>query len=143
MNEQKLLTEAELLQALNLDVDRTTVWHWRKAGMPYVKLGRFIRYELEAARGWLQKDQVQSTGNDWPWSVWTWVPEYRTPSGEIEPGFWYEDCRCRRQDDAENIMKLFQKGEPLRPVCIGTTRPTDPPGTSVKQAVAYPKSEEG
>jgi|GEM_PF-5305960 len=137
MDNQKLLTEAELLQALNITADRTTMWHWRKQGMPYAKVGHWLRYDLAAVQAWL-RGRDQSPGA-WPWSVWTWVPEGRRPSGEVEPAFWYEECRCRNQTDAENIAKLFQKARPQTPVRVGTARPTDAP----QPDAAFPVTEEG
>lgn len=141
MSERKLLTEEELLAALNSQAGRTAVWRWRQQGMPHVKLGRSARYDLAAVQAWLKSRST--TDGEWPWSVWTWVPEGRRPSGEIEPAFWYEECRCRNQADAQNILELFQKKDQVRPVCVGTTRPTDPPEALCKDMMTYPKPEEG
>jgi predicted DNA-binding transcriptional regulator AlpA len=58
MDESKLLTEDELLAALKLNVARTTVWRWRDQGMPYVKLGRAIRYELGAVQEWMRREHL-------------------------------------------------------------------------------------
>jgi hypothetical protein len=55
MDEEKLLSEAELLEALNIKVDRTAVWRWRKKGMPHMKVGKANRYDLSAVREWLEK----------------------------------------------------------------------------------------
>lgn len=126
MSEQKLLTEAELLEALNIDVDRTTVWHWRKRGLPHVKVGRAIRYELSAVRPWLAANAVDSGGPKWDWSVWSWVPAERR--GEVEePAFWYEECRCRNQVDAEKIRDLFSRAHPGIHYRVGQSKPADPP----------------
>lgn len=59
MDEEKLLSEAELLEALNIKVDRTAVWRWRKKGMPHIKVGRAIRYELTTVREWLAQQQPE------------------------------------------------------------------------------------
>jgi phage terminase Nu1 subunit (DNA packaging protein) len=125
MSEERLLTEAELLAALNIQADRTAVWRWRQQGMPYVKVGRSPRYDLEAVRQWFQRRTAPA--GQWDWSVWTWVPESRLPSGETEPAFWYEECRCRNQADAENIAKLFRMAQPGIPVRASTTKPEEIP----------------
>jgi predicted DNA-binding transcriptional regulator AlpA len=59
MDEQRFLTESELLEALRVKVDRTAVWRWRKKGMPHVKIGKAIRYDLAAVQEWLAK-QVEA-----------------------------------------------------------------------------------
>lgn len=139
MKEERLLTEAELLAALNIDVDRTAVWRWRQQGMPHVKVGRSTRYNLVEVQAWLKG---RTTGAEWPWSVWTWMPEDRSSlSGKILPAGWYEECRCRNQADAENIAQLFQKQSPQHHARAGTSRPEEIPGE--QQEVTYPRSEEG
>lgn len=60
MSEERLLTETELLDALNIQVDRTAVWRWRKKGMPHIKIGKAIRYELAAVREWLAQQQPEA-----------------------------------------------------------------------------------
>lgn len=125
MSEEILLTEAELLAALNIQAERTAVWRWRQQGMPFVKVGRSPRYDLEAVRQWLHRRTVPT--GQWEWSVWTWVPESRLPSGVIEPAFWYEECRCRNQTDADNIAKAFAKTYQGVPVRSGTTKPAETP----------------
>ena len=50
------LTIEELCKILNIEVpNRSTIWRWRKQGMPYIKLGREIRYEKEAVLKWLKE----------------------------------------------------------------------------------------
>lgn len=48
MNE--LLTSKELEKIFK--VDRTTIWRWRKQGMPYEKIGGSIRFNLEKVEKW-------------------------------------------------------------------------------------------
>lgn len=124
MPQEKLLTEAELLGVLNTRADRTAVWRWRKQGMPYVKVGRSPRYELTAVQKWLQGHKQS---NLWEWSVWSWVPSGRRPSGELEPAFWYQECRCRNQADADTIRRMFEISQPKGHFRVGQTKPEEIP----------------
>jgi excisionase family DNA binding protein len=50
-----LLTLEELCKELNVKVNRTTAWRWRKSGMPFVNVGKKIRYDKEEVMKWLKK----------------------------------------------------------------------------------------
>lgn len=48
-----LLTKSEVSKLLKCS--ERTIDKWRKSeGMPYIKLGRYIRFELEAVLAWMQ-----------------------------------------------------------------------------------------
>jgi excisionase family DNA binding protein len=49
------ITEEELLEWLNVKVDKSTLWRWRKQGMPSVKVGKQVRYEKEKVKEWIEK----------------------------------------------------------------------------------------
>lgn len=34
-------------------ISRTTVDRWRKEGMPYIKVGRGVRFDSEAVKKWI------------------------------------------------------------------------------------------
>lgn len=38
-------------------ISRTTVDRWRKEGMPYVKVGRGVRFDLEAVNKWIAENK--------------------------------------------------------------------------------------
>lgn len=38
-----------------MKVSRQTVWKWRKLGMPHIKIGRSVRFEENAVKEWLEK----------------------------------------------------------------------------------------
>jgi len=48
----ELVSDKELMRLLHLS--RTTLWRLRNGGLPHVKVGRLIRYNVEAVRAWLQ-----------------------------------------------------------------------------------------
>lgn len=49
----KYLTTEELEEMLQ--VTRQTIFSWRKEGMPYLKLGRAVRFELDKVTEWIEK----------------------------------------------------------------------------------------
>ena len=49
----KLVTEKELQSILK--VSRQTLFDWRQQGMPYIKFGKPVRYELDKVLEWLSK----------------------------------------------------------------------------------------
>ena len=51
----QLLTTKELAEFLNVTVQ--TIWRYRVDGMPYIKLGRVCRYELDEVMKWLKDKQ--------------------------------------------------------------------------------------
>ena len=50
--EKQLLTTIELSQVLN--VSRQSIYKWRKDGMPFYKIGKAVRFDLEEIKEWLQ-----------------------------------------------------------------------------------------
>lgn len=47
------LTTAELSDKLK--VTRQAIWNWRKQGLPAVKIGRAVRFDLNAVNDWINK----------------------------------------------------------------------------------------
>lgn len=52
---EKLLTEKELCEFLGLG--RTTLYRLRKKGLPFVSVGRQIRYDKEEVLKWLEENK--------------------------------------------------------------------------------------
>jgi excisionase family DNA binding protein len=59
MNEY--LTTEELAEKLK--VTRQSIWHWRKKGLPALKIGRAVRFDLEAVSEWINK-QTEDRENE-------------------------------------------------------------------------------
>ncbi len=62
---QKLLSEADLAELTgrsrsSWQKDR---FYRRKNSIPYIRVGRFIRYRLEDVEAWLQKNSVVNGGD--------------------------------------------------------------------------------
>lgn len=51
----KLITIKELESIYSLS--RATIDRWRKEGMPFVKVGRGVRFDEEAVRDWILKNK--------------------------------------------------------------------------------------
>jgi DNA binding domain, excisionase family len=51
----ELLTVEELSDILK--ISRTTIDRWRKEGMPFMKIGRGIRFEFEDVKRWLDNNK--------------------------------------------------------------------------------------
>jgi excisionase family DNA binding protein len=49
----ELLTEKELAERLK--VSTLTLYRQRKAGMPYVRVGQQVRYDVKKVQQWLNK----------------------------------------------------------------------------------------
>lgn len=58
MLEKEFLTVENLCELLQ--VSRVTVYRWREQGMPYIKIGRNIRFEKEKVLEWIRKYQENS-----------------------------------------------------------------------------------
>lgn len=56
--EKEFLTVENLCELLQ--VSRVTVYRWREQGMPYIKIGRNIRFEKEKVLEWIRKHQENS-----------------------------------------------------------------------------------
>ena len=56
---EKLLTVDELAEVLS--VKRSTIYQWRHLGLiPYIKVGRFVRFRETDIQKWLQSKQVKA-----------------------------------------------------------------------------------
>jgi excisionase family DNA binding protein len=53
---KEFLTLEELSQLLK--ISRTTIDRWRKEGMPFIKMGRGVRFDQDAVMKWI-KDNKQ------------------------------------------------------------------------------------
>jgi 5-methylcytosine-specific restriction protein A len=49
-----LVSEKELAEILQLS--RSTINRLRKQGMPFIKIGKSVRYDLEAVKKWIQNN---------------------------------------------------------------------------------------
>ncbi len=47
------LTEEELCKWLK--ISPITAYRWRKAGMPFIKMGRLVRYDKGKIEAWINK----------------------------------------------------------------------------------------
>ena len=50
--EKKLLTTNELAELMK--VTTQSIYNWRKQGMPFYKIGKSVRFDLEEIREWLK-----------------------------------------------------------------------------------------
>ena len=56
---KKLLTQSEAAQRLGIGAGTLTVWRsTRRYGLPYVKVGRAVRYESEAVESFIRSRTV-------------------------------------------------------------------------------------
>jgi hypothetical protein len=57
-----MITEKELLS--RLQVNRGTLFKWRKEGLPHIKVGRVIRYDYSDVVRWLKLRSPSYAGTD-------------------------------------------------------------------------------
>lgn len=50
------MTIKDLQELFN--VDRTTIYEWRRAGLPYYKLGGSVRFKEEEVLEWIERQKV-------------------------------------------------------------------------------------
>ena len=55
MNEE-IITATEIAKILK--VSKPTVYKWKKLGLPYIKVGRSIRFNINGVLGWLKKHEI-------------------------------------------------------------------------------------
>lgn len=53
--DEKFLTTDELCELFK--VSRSTVERWRKAGMPYIKQGKLVRFDKEEVLKWFKEEE--------------------------------------------------------------------------------------
>ena len=53
--EEELLTKQELSKLLK--VTEATIDRWRKAGMPFIKTGKLVRFKKEEVMDWFKSQQ--------------------------------------------------------------------------------------
>jgi excisionase family DNA binding protein len=58
---KEYLTTAELAE--NLKVTRQCIFNWRKQGLPALKIGRAVRFDLEAVNAWVN-DKIEGNKNE-------------------------------------------------------------------------------
>ena len=51
----KLITSKELQQIYSLS--RATIDRWRREGMPFIKIGRGVRFEEEVVQKWIEENK--------------------------------------------------------------------------------------
>lgn len=52
---KELLTTEELCNALK--ITRQGVFKWRKEGLPYIKMGKLVRFDKEEVEKWLEDNK--------------------------------------------------------------------------------------
>lgn len=52
-NMEEMLTTKDLMRIYK--VTRTTITDWRKAGMPYKKYGKIVRFDRNEVQRWLEE----------------------------------------------------------------------------------------
>lgn len=52
-----LLTSAELQNTYK--ISRTTIDRWRREGMPYIKVGRGVRFDEDDVRKWILNNKQE------------------------------------------------------------------------------------
>lgn len=52
-----LLTSAELQSTYK--ISRTTIDRWRKEGMPFIKVGRGVRFDEKDVKDWIFKNKQE------------------------------------------------------------------------------------
>jgi excisionase family DNA binding protein len=50
---EKYLTTKQLQEWFQ--VNAVTIWRWRKAGLPFKKIGRNVRFDREEVRSWMEE----------------------------------------------------------------------------------------
>ena len=53
-----LLTETEAAQVLGMKPQSLSVWRLHKKNLPFVKIGRLVRYRREDIEAWLERQTV-------------------------------------------------------------------------------------
>ena len=56
------LNRTDLARELTLSVDTLQRWETRRMGPPCVRVGRKVRYRMEAVRDWLREQEVRKAG---------------------------------------------------------------------------------
>ena len=54
----KLITDIELSEIIGLPVQTIRKHRWLNSGLPYIRIGRSIRYDLEQVEAYLKKYRV-------------------------------------------------------------------------------------
>jgi excisionase family DNA binding protein len=52
--DDKFLTIDEVCE--RLQIGRTTLWRWRKEGMPYIKYGNSVRFDWKEVSSWFKEN---------------------------------------------------------------------------------------
>jgi excisionase family DNA binding protein len=52
---KKLLTTKELAELLK--VTTVTIWRWRDNGLPFIKIGRSIRFDFDEVMKWIRANK--------------------------------------------------------------------------------------
>lgn len=55
----ELLTQAELMERLR--ISRATLFRWRQAGLPTIKLGRTLRFDAVEVLRWVKRSAEHDT----------------------------------------------------------------------------------
>lgn len=63
MNKSTLLTELELANLLQVSVKTLQGQRWQKVGIPYLKIGRAVRYRREDIESYLNQAVIKTAQN--------------------------------------------------------------------------------
>jgi excisionase family DNA binding protein len=72
--DSQLLTEKQLKE--RLWINRGTLWKLRKQGLPYIQLGRLIRFNFDDVMAWLK-------GNSESYQKWNSLQVNREEKGSV------------------------------------------------------------
>ena len=79
---EKLLNIEELSNLLGVEVSTLYIWTHRKA-IPFIKLGKFIRFKESAIQTWLQQKTIQAGQMEQVAKIKSNKKGYKTTSGDF------------------------------------------------------------
>lgn len=53
MTKENLITTKELMEYLK--ITKTTIDRWRKIGLPFLRIGRHVRFNLDDVMAWIEE----------------------------------------------------------------------------------------
>lgn len=54
----EIVTEKKLAEMLDVSETTLTYWRSRQEGPPFIKMGKFIRYDMQDVRAWLREQKA-------------------------------------------------------------------------------------
>lgn len=62
MNRKKLLTPEDVSELTSIPDTTLAQWRYRKTGIPYLRIGRLVRYDLADVDAYLQRCRIEVRG---------------------------------------------------------------------------------